>query len=57
MQGNFMGGILNGMTPGQVGAAMVAGNTPSMRPSWTSNAYPHRRGESRDEAYYRRVNG
>lgn len=57
MQGNFLGGILNGMTPGQIGAAMVARNTPAMRPSWTSNAYPHRRGESRDEAYYRRVNG
>lgn len=26
------------------------------QPSWTSNAFPHRKGESQDAAYYRRMN-
>ena len=55
--GRFMGGILGSPTPGQVGGAMAAGNVPSMRPSWTSNAFPHLPGESRDEAFFRRVYG
>ena len=52
MQGNFMGGIM-----GSMAWLNNLNNIRNYGPSWTSNAYPHHRGESRDEAYYRRVNG
>lgn len=32
-----------------------AANSITRTPSWTSNAYPHRRGETRDQAYARRT--
>lgn len=52
MQGNFMGGM-----QGAVGA--VAGgfgnNLSNYGPAWTSNAFPHQRGESKLDAWFRRM--
>jgi hypothetical protein len=52
MQGNFMGGL-----QGAVGA--VAGgfgnNLSNYGPAWTSNAFPHQRGESKLDAWFRRM--
>ena len=53
----FAGGIASTPNPGTVAGAMVAGNIPSMTPSWYSNAFPVRRGETRDESLYRRLYG
>lgn len=53
----FVGGIAGTPNPGAVAGSMVAGNIPSMTPSWYSNAFPTRRGESRDESLYRRLYG
>lgn len=51
-QGNFLGGIAQGMN-----FLNNFNNLNDYRPAWTSNAYPYRRGESRDSAYARRMNG
>ncbi len=51
-QGNFLGGIAGGMN-----FLRNFNNLNNYRPAWTSNAYPYRRGESRDSAYARRMNG
>lgn len=56
MQSQFMGGMFGSGTPLGIAGQLFAGGVPSMQPAWYSNAAPHRYGEGRDSAYYRRMN-
>lgn len=52
MQSQFGGGM---QTPLQIAGNLFGNGVPDMQPAWTANAFPHRAGESRQQAYYRRT--
>ncbi len=52
MQANFGGGLAGAMGAVNNSYGMGLNN---YTPAWTSNAFPHLPGESRDDAYYRRT--